>query len=181
MSNRIDLAPEATPNLGGQRLFRNLIAVGIVIITTVLFAIFSPKTEIIKANLIGEGCAKTDLKGVKCELSIGEKKLMLRECSEEMPCNQSEYELGKKKENKQYIVVSSEAFTKSIQVLAIDTENMSQVETQNAFYTEVKDSCKSKNNPTQDCFDFPISEDQLKDISDQNQKYNNLLKEYSLN
>lgn len=178
MSNRIDLTLEPTPNLGGQRLFRNLIAVGIVIITTVLFAIFSPKTEIIKANLIGEGCSKTDLKGVKCELSIGDKKLMLRECSEESPCNQSEYELGKKKENKQYIVVSSEAFTKSIQVLAIDTENMSQGETQNAFYTEIKDFCRDTNKLTQDCFEFPISEEQIKDISDQNQKYKNLLKEY---
>lgn len=181
MSDRINLTPDPTLNLKNQRLFRNLIAVGIVIITTVLFAFFSPKTEIIKANLIGEGCAKTDLKGVKCKLSIGEKKLMLRECSEESPCNQSEYKLSKREENKQYIILKSEIFGKSVEILSIDTNSMTQTESKLAFYTEVKDTCKDKKEITQDCLEFPISEDQLKDISEQNQNYNKLIKEYDLN
>jgi len=181
MSDRIDLDKFATKSVANQRVSRNIIAVIVVIVFTSIFAIFSPKTEIIKANLIGEGCAKTDLKGVKCEISIGEKKLVLRECSEDVPCNQSEYKLGKKKDNKQYIIFNSENFTKSVQISAIDVENMFQSEIGTAFYTEVKDTCKDKNRPTQDCFDFPISEDQLKDISEQNQKYNSLLKEYKSN
>lgn len=181
MSDRIDLPPSTIKNLSNQRTVRNIIAVIVVIVFTSIFAIFSPKTEIIKANLLGEGCAKTDLTNVKCEFVFGEKKLTLRECSEDVPCNQSEYKLGKKKDNKQYIIFNSENFTKSVQISAIDTENMAQSEIGTAFYTELKDACKDKNNLTQDCFEFPISEDQLKDISEQNQKYNSLLKEYKSN
>jgi hypothetical protein len=179
MSNRIDVALEQTPNKSNQRGLRNIIAVVIVIVFTTIFAIFSPKTEIIKANLEGEGCTKTEQNGVKCELVQGEKRLTLRECLEESPCNQAEYKLGKQKEGKQYILIFSEAFGKSVEVLTIDTESMSQLETRSAFYTEVKDSCKNKDNYTQDCFEFPVSEEQLKDITEQNQKYNNFIKEYS--
>lgn len=181
MSDRIDLPPSTIKNLSNQRTFRNIIAVIIVIVFTSIFAIFSSRTEIIKANLIGEGCGKTELTDVKCELSIGEKKLTLRECSAESPCNQSEYKLGKRKENQQYVALSSEAFGKSVEILAIDIDSMSQIESKTAFYTEVKDSCKNKKVYTQDCFDFPVSEDQLKDIAEQNQKYNQLLQENNLN
>ena len=179
MSNRIDLALEQTPNKSNQRGLRNIVAVVIVIVFTTIFAIFSPKTEIIKANLEGEGCAKTEQNGVKCELVQGEKRLTLRECLEESPCNQAEYKLGKQKEGKQYILIFSEAFGKSIEVSSVNLQDFTQAESQNAFYTEVKDNCKNQKTYTQDCFDFPISEDQLKDIAEQNQKYNNLIKEYS--
>jgi hypothetical protein len=180
MPNRIDLALEPTPNNSNQRWIRNIIAVIIVTVFTAIFAAFSPRTEIIKINLTGEGCAKTDLTGVSCELTQGDKKLTLRECSNELPCNQSEYQLGKKKDNKQYIVVLSEAFGKSVEVLTVDTQDFTKTETQAAFYTEVKDNCKNKDTYTQDCFDFPVSEEQLKDIAEQNKKYNILIKDYSL-
>lgn len=179
MSNRIDLALEQTPNKSNQRGLRNIIAVIIVVVFTTIFAVFSPKTEIIKAELQGEGCAKSDKSDIKCELVQGEKKLTLRECSQDLPCNQAEYKLGKQKEGKQYILLLSEAFGKSIEVLSINLQDFTQAESQNAFYTEVKDNCKNKKTYTQDCFDFPISEEQLKDITEQNQKYNNLIKEYS--
>jgi hypothetical protein len=179
MSDRIDQLLSATPNFSNQRWLRNIVAVIVVIIITVIFAIFSSRTEVIKADLIGDGCAKTDQKGVKCEFIQGEKKLTLRECSEDSPCNQSEYKLGKQKEGQQYILVLSEAFGKSVEVLTIDTESMSQLETRSAFYTEVKDNCKNQKAYTQDCFYFPISEGQVKDITEQNQKYNNFIKEYS--
>jgi hypothetical protein len=181
MSDRIDLTPSATKNLSNQRTVRNVIAVVLVVILTAIFAIFSPRTEIVKANLIGEGCNKTDLQDVKCVLSIGEKELVLRECLGENSCNQAEYKLSKKVDNKQYITVTSEFFAKSIQILSVDVESMEQSDTITAFYTDVKDSCKNKKEYTQNCFDFPISEEQLKDIAEQNQKYNQLIKEYSLN
>jgi hypothetical protein len=178
MSDRIDLSSASTPNLGRQRLWRNSIAVTVVVLVTAAFAIFSPRTEIIKIALTGEGCAKTDLTGVACELTQGDKKITLRECSEELPCNQADYKLGKKKDNNQYILVMSEAFGKSVEVLTIDTQDFTQTESQAAFYTEVKDNCKNKDTYTQDCFDFPVSEEQLKDIAEQNKKYNSLIKEY---
>jgi len=153
----------------------------VVVTVTAVFAFFSPRTEIIKSNLIGEGCGKTELKDVKCELSIGEKKLTLRECSADSLCNQSEYKLGKRKDNQQYVALSSEAFGKSVEILAIDIDSMSQIESKTAFYTEVKDSCKNKKVYTQDCFYFPVSEEQIKDISNENQKYNQLLQENNLN
>lgn len=181
MSDRIDLPPSTIKNLSNQRFGRNIIAVLVVIVVTAIFAIFSSKTEIIQANLIGDGCAKTDSKGGKCILAFGEKELTLRLCSEESPCNQSEYKLGKKKDNKQYIVLKSESFGKSIEVLTVDMKEFTQVGSEAAFYTEVKGSCKDKNVFTADCFDFPVSENQLKDIAEQNQKYNNLIKEYTLN
>ena len=117
---------------------------------------------------------------VKCELSIGEKKLTLRECSAEFPCSQSEYKLGKRRDNQQYVALSSEAFGKSVEILSIDIDSMSQIEDDTAFYTEVKDSCKNKKVYTQDCFDFPVNGGQLKDIAEQNQKYNQLLQENNL-
>lgn len=181
MSDRIDLDKFATKSVSNQRVSRNIIAVIVVIVFTSIFAIFSPRTEIVKANLIGEGCGKTDLQDVKCVLSIGEKELVLRECIGENSCNQAEYKLSKKVDNKQYITVTSEVFAKSIQILSVDIESMEQSDTETAFYTDIKDACKDKKVYTQDCFDFPISEDQLKDISEQNQKYNQLIKEYSLN
>ena len=179
MSDRIDLSSAATPNLGRQRLWRNSIAVIVVVLVTAIFAFFSPRTEIIKIALTGEGCAKTDLTGVACELTQGDKKITLRECSEDLPCNQAEYKLGRQKEGKQYILVLSEAFGKSVEVLTVSTQDFTQTESQAAFYTEVKDNCKNKDNYTQDCFEFPVSEDQLKDIVEQNKKYNSLIKEYS--
>jgi len=175
------LPPSTIKNLSNQRTFRNIIAVIVVIVFTSIFAIFSSRTEIIKANLIGEGCNKTDLQDVKCVLSIGEKELVLRECIGENSCNQAEYKLSKREDNKQYITVTSEVFAKSIQILSVDLESMEQSDTETAFYTEVKDTCKDKKEYTQDCFDFPIGEDQLKDIAEQNQKYNQLIKEYNLN
>lgn len=181
MSDRIDLNPSATKNLSNQRIVRNIIAVLVVVIVTSIFAIFTPRTEIVKANLVGEGCAKNELIGVKCELALGEKKLTLRECSQESPCNQSEYKLGKKKDNKQYVILKSESFGKSIEVISIDVNSLAKVGTETAFYTDVKDNCKDKKEYTPDCFDFPISEGQLKDIAEQNQKYNQLMKENSLN
>lgn len=181
MSDRIDLDKFATKSLAGQRLSRNIIAVIVVIVFTAIFTIFSPRTEIIKASLVGEGCSKTELTGVKCVLNIGEKELVLRECSGENSCNQSEYSLSKRKDNQQYIVLKSEFFGKSVEVLTIDTDTVTQTESMTAFYTEVKDPCKDKKEYTQDCFDFPVSEEQLKDIAEQNQKYNQLIKEYSLN
>jgi hypothetical protein len=181
MSDRIDLNPSATKNLSNQRTVRNIIAVLVVVIVTSIFAIFTPRTEIIKANLVGEGCAKNELIGVRCELAIGEKKLTLRECSQESPCNQSEYKLGKKQDNKQYVILKSESFGKSIEVISIDVNSLTKVGTETAFYTDVKDSCQDKKIYTQDCFDFPISEEQLKDISEQNQKYTQFIKENSLN
>ncbi len=180
MSDRIDLSSAATPNLGRQRLWRNSIAVIVVVLVTAIFAFFSPRTEIIKLELTGEGCAKTDLTGVACELTQSDRKITLRECSEELPCNQAEYKLGKQKEGKQYILVLSESFGKSVEVLTISTQDFTQTESQAAFYTEVKDNCKNKDTYTQDCFDFPVSEEQLKDIAEQNKKYNSLIKEYSL-
>ena len=181
MSDRIDLNPSATKNLSNQRTFRNVIAVGVVVIVTSIFAIFSPRTEIVKANLIGEGCVKNELTGVKCELALGEKKLTLRECSQDSPCNQVEYKLAKREDNQQYVILKSEFFGKSVEVLTIDTDTLTQTESRTAFYTDIKDACKDKKVYTQDCFDFPVSEEQLKDISEQNQRYNQLIKEYSLN
>ena len=180
MSDRIDLSAAVTPNLGRQRLWRNSIAVIVVVIVTAVFTIFSPRTEIIKIALTGEGCAKTAVTGVACELTQGDKKLTLRECSDELSCNQSEYKLGNKKDNNQYILVLSDAFGKSVEVLTINTQDFTQTESQAAFYTEVKDNCKNKDTYTKDCFDFPVSEEQLKDIAEQNKKYNQLIKENSL-
>jgi hypothetical protein len=179
MSNRIDLALEQTPNKSNQRGLRNIIAVIIVIVFTTIFAIFSPKTEIIKANLEGEGCAKTEQNGVKCELVQGEKRLTLRECLEESPCNQAEYKLGKQKEGKQYILILSEAFGRSIEVSSVNLQDFTQAESQNAFYTEVSEECKSKDSYEEKCFSFPVNEEQRKDIAVQNKKYNTLIKEYS--
>ena len=181
MSDRIDLTSSTTPHLGHQRLWRNIIAVIIVIVVTMIFTVFSPRTEVIKISLVGEGCVQNNLTGVKCDLTQGEKKITLRECSDELSCNQSEYKLGKNQDNNQYIIVLSEAFGKSIEVLTIDTKDFNQKDSQTAFYTEVKDSCKDKNTLTQDCFDFPVSEDQLKDIAEQNKRYDKLIKDYSLN
>lgn len=180
MSNRIDLDKFATKSLGGQRVNRNIIAVIVVVVFTTIFVIFSPRTEVITASLVGEGCTTTDLTGVKCEFVFGEKKLTLRECSSESPCTQSEYRLSKKEKNKQYLIFESQAFTQSVQIIAIDLDNMTQSEVAIAFYTNIKDSCKNLDGYTQDCFDFPVSEDQLKDIYNQNQLYNDLQKEYSL-
>lgn len=181
MSDRIDLPPSTIKNLSNQRTVRNIIAVLVVVIVTAVFAIFSSRTGLTKSKLIGEGCGKTDLQDVKCVLSIGEKELVLRECIGENSCNQAEYKLSKKVDNKQYITVTSEVFAKSIQILSVDIESMEQSDTETAFYTDVKDNCKDKKEYTPDCFDFPIIEGQLKDIAEQNQKYNQLIKEYSLN
>ena len=180
MSDRIDLDKFATKSLGGQRLTLNIIAVIIVIIFTAIFVIFSPRIEISKANLVGEGCVKNELTGVKCELALGDKKLTLRECSQESPCNQSEYKLAKIEDNQQYVILKSEFFGKSVEVLTIDTDTLTQTESRTAFYTDIKDACKDKKVYTQDCFDFPVSEEQLKDISEQNQKYDKLIKDYSI-
>ena len=181
MSDRIDLTPPATKNLSNQRSVRNIIAVLVVIVVTSIFAIFSPRTEVVKSSLTGEGCNKTELKGVKCEFTQGDKKITLRECSEESNCNQSRYKLGRKKDGKQYVVLESEGFGKSVEVKTIDIKEFAEVGSEAAFYTEVKDTCENKGSYTQDCFDFPVSEEQLKDIYEQNKKYDSLIRDYSLN
>ena len=180
MSDRIEsqLASAATP-LAPKRGLRNGIAVVIVAIISALLFIFAPKTEVITTTLSGEGCGKTEAQNVSCILKSGEKEMVLRECSTESPCDKSEYILGKKDKKTQYILVKSQVFGESIQIISVDTEAMSSSEIGNAFYTEVSEECKSKGTYEEKCFAFPVNEEQRKDIADQNKKYNTLLKDYS--
>lgn len=179
MSDRINLSPTETPKASNKRWIRNGIAIVVVIIVTTIFAIFAPKTEIIKNTLSAEGCGETEAIGAKCIFKSGEKELTLRECTTDKPCDKSEYILGKKDKNTQYVIVKSQVFGESIQILSIDTEAMSQSEIGNAFYTEVSEECKSKDTYEEKCFSFPVNEEQRKDIAEQNKKYNTLLKDYS--
>jgi hypothetical protein len=180
MSDRINLSPtETLPKKSNKRWLRNGIAIIVVIITTTIFAILSPKTEIIKNSLSPEGCGQTEVIGSKCIFKSGEKELTLRECTTDKPCDKSEYILGKKDKNTQYVLVKSLVFGQSIQIMAIDIEAMNQSEIGNAFYTEVSEECKSKNSYEEKCFSFPVNEEQRKDIAEQNKRYNTLLKDYS--
>ena len=179
MPDRINSSPIATPPISNKRWIRNGIAIVLVIITTTIFAILSPKTEIIKNSLSAEGCGQTEAMGSKCIFKSGEKELTLRECTTDKPCDKSEYILGKKDKNTQYVLVKSQVFGESIQIMAIDIEVMSQSEIGNAFYIEVSEECKSKDSYEEKCFTFPVNEEQRKDIAVQNKKYNNLLKDYS--
>ena len=180
MSDRIEsqLSSTATP-LAPKRGLRNGIAIAIVAIISALLVIFAPKTEVITTNLSGEGCGKTEAQNVSCILKSGEKELTLRECSEENPCDKSTYELGKRDKNIQYVLVKSQVFGESIQIMSVDTDSMTLSEGDTAFYTEVSDECKDKKVYEEACFTFPVNEEQRKDIADQNQKYNTLLKDYS--
>ena len=180
MSDRIEsqLSSSATP-LAPKRGLRNGIAIAIVAIISTLLVIFAPKTEVITTNLSGEGCGKTEAQNVSCILKSGEKELVLRECSEENPCSQSAYELGKRDKNIQYIVLTSEVFAQSIQVEKIDLDSMTQSEVDSAFFVGVKDECRESNTVYKEtCFDFPVSDAQRQDIWEQNNKYESLLKEY---
>lgn len=179
MSDRINLPPTEIPKASNKRWIRNGIAIVVVIIATTVFAIFSPKTEIIKNTLSAEGCGKTESIGAKCIFKSGEKELTLRECTTDKPCDKSEYILGEKDKNTQYILVKSQVFGESIQIIAIDIEAMTLSEIANAFYTEVTEECKSRDSYEEKCFAFPVNEEQRKDIADQNKKYNTLLKDYS--
>lgn len=179
MSDRINLPPTEISKASNQRWIRNGIAILVVIIVTTIFAIFSPKTQIITHSLSAEGCGSTEAIGSKCIFKSGEKELILRECTTDKPCDKSEYILGKKDKNTQYIIVKSQVFGESIQIIAIDIEAMSQSEISNAFYTEVSEECKSQDSYEEKCFSFPVNEEQRKDIAEQNKKYNTLLKDYS--
>lgn len=179
MSDGMNFSPIETPKVSNKRWIVNGIAILVVIIATTVFAIFSPKTEIIKNSLSAEGCGKTESIEVKCIFKSGEKELPLRECSTDTPCDKAEYILGKKDKNIQYIIVKSQVFGESIQILSVDIDAMSQSEIGNAFYTEVSEECKSQDSYEEKCFSFPVNEDQRKDIAEQNKKYNTLLKDYS--
>lgn len=180
MSDRLEsqLNSTITP-LTSKRGMRNGIAIAIVAIISALLVIFAPKTEVITTTLTGEGCGKTEAQNVSCLLKSGEKELVLRECSTENPCDKSEYILGKKDKNMQYVLVKSQVFGESIQLITIDTESMTSSAGDTAFYTEVSDECKSKDSYEEKCFTFAVNEEQRKDIAEQNKKYNNLLKDYS--
>jgi len=47
------------------------------------------------------------------------------------------------------------------------------------YYTEVKEECQnSKETYEENCFEYPITEEQRKDIWNNNKKYNDKLKSY---
>ena len=162
-----------------KRWLINGLAVLVVAISAALFVVFSPQITIQKVELQGEGCARTDNTDHSCKISFGEKELVLRECNQEENCNQSKYVLGKREANIQYILYTSEVFAQSIQVSKIDLDTMQQEVVDQAFYTEITSECSQDNAIySENCFAIPTSEAQRKDIWEQNQKYQELEKEY---
>ena len=182
MSDRI-VTPSDLPAPGSswqhKKWWLNGLVVAVVIFISGLLVWFSRELSFNKTTLEGDGCQRTEKTEVICKLVTGQKESVLRSCSSEENCSQSEYQLGKKEGNSQYILYISDVFAPSIQVTKVDLESMDSSLVDQAFYTEPGSDCQASNGSySADCFSIPTTEAQRKDIWEQNQKYQNLTKKY---
>ncbi len=158
----------------------------IIVISGGAYLLYGFQSESVDLKLVGDGCLKFDKSqensDPKCILQRGDKSSELRDCTDDPEgiCENSEYVLGKREGESQYLLFKAKSIADIMTVYRVNLEDLSKQEmVETLYYTEVKEECQnSKETYEENCFEYPITEEQRKDIWNNNKKYNDKLKSY---
>lgn len=162
------------------------ISLFIIIIFLGIYLLYRFQSESVDLKLFGDGCSSFDKNNEeldpKCILKRGDIEYELRDCSkdDEDICANSEYVLGKRDGESQYLLFKAKSIADIMTIYRVNVSDISKQEmVETLYYTEVKDECaKNKDSYGENCFEYPITEAQRQDIWNNNKKYNDKLKTY---
>lgn len=164
----------------------SIIGLVLIVIGVGIYFLNEFQSQTVDMKLVGDGCSKFDISkkdlDPKCVLKRGETSFDLRDCSDDPEdiCKNSEYILGKREGESQYLLFKAKSIADIMTVYRVNIEDLSQQEMVETLYsTEVKEECsKNKDSYGENCFEYPITEEQRKDIWNSNKEYNDKLKSY---
>jgi hypothetical protein len=129
-------------------------------------------------SLEGAGCEKTSEGGI-CELVSQDTRVVLRDCGDgETLCDTTWYQLGSVNRNQQYVLLYAEGI-QMLTVYAAERESLTLSEVGRFFYTEVAEGCETQQDVyEEECFPYPVTEEQRRDVWQNNQAYREAEEEY---
>ncbi len=169
-----------TESIKKHRGLLQIMAFGVVLVASALFLIIgggdSSSSGIV---LEGAGCERVEGAEI-CELVSGESRVTLRDCSQEdIGCDQSWYELGKRDGDVQYALLRSEGI-QMLTILNINRDTLEVSEGERYFYTDVAEECQDNRDGYEDeCFSYALPEEQRQDVWEANQAYLEAEERYS--